>query len=183
MDISEMLVGKSDQLDNIDLMSGPRDFTIKAVRGGNTEQPLNIDLVEFPRPWRPGLTMRRLLAAIWGPEAASYVGKRVRLFRDTEVTFGKAATGGTRLSHASHLDATVTVWLPVSRGQFKEFTVEPLKFDEASQGDAPSNSITPDEVATETDVEALKVMWRAAGPEMRAQIEARVAELNAQGQD
>lgn len=180
LDISEMLVGKSDQLDNIDLMSGPRDFTIKAVRGGNTEQPLNIDLAEFPRPWRPGLTMRRLLAALWGPEASTYVGKRVRLFRDTEVTFGKAATGGTRLSHASHIDATVKVWLPVSRGQFKEFTVDPLTGD-ASQGQA-SPEPTPEQVATETDVEVLKGMWRASSAEVQALIEARVTELRGQGE-
>ena len=40
MDISSMLVGKSDQLDNVDLLAGPRDFTITAVSRGADDQPL-----------------------------------------------------------------------------------------------------------------------------------------------
>ena len=177
MDISETLVGSSDQLDNVDLMTGPRDFTITGVTRGSADQPLNIQLAEFPRPWRPGLTMRRLLAAIWGPEALDYVGRKIRLYRDPKVTFGKSATGGTRLSHASHLDKTVTISLPVSRGKFDDFTVQPLT-DDASQGHA-SPGPTAEQVAAETDVETLKGMWRASGPELRVQIETRVAELNA----
>ena len=126
MDISSMLVGKSDQLDNVDLLSGPRDFTITAVSRGADDQPLNITLAEYDRPWRPGLTMRRLLAHIWGPEADAYIGRRVRLYRDPDVSFGKDKTGGTRLSHASHIDKRVTVSLPTSKGKFGAFTVEPL---------------------------------------------------------
>jgi hypothetical protein len=126
LDISETLIGSSDQLDNVDLMGGPRVFTITEVTKGSNDQPLNIHLAEFPRPWRPGLTMRRLLAEVWGKDASAYVGRRVRLYRDAKVTFGPSQTGGTRLSHASHIDRAVTVTLPVSRGKFDKFTVEPL---------------------------------------------------------
>ena len=121
-----MLVGKSDQLDNVDLLAGPRDFTITAVSKRPGDQPLEITLAEYDRPWRPGLTMRRLLAHIWGPEADAYIGRRVRLYRDPDVSFGKDKTGGTRLSHASHLDKRLTVSLPTSKGKFGAFTVEPL---------------------------------------------------------
>jgi len=93
MDISAMLVGKSDQLDNVDLISGPRDFTITGVSGGSSEQPLNVALAEYDRPWRPGLTMRRLMAAMWNTTDASlYIGRRVRLYRDADVSFGKDKT-------------------------------------------------------------------------------------------
>ena len=61
-----MLVGKSDQLDNVDLLAGPRVFTITGASKGPADQPLNITLAEYDRPWRPGLTMRRVLAAMWG---------------------------------------------------------------------------------------------------------------------
>lgn len=144
MDISETLIGSSDQLDNVDLMSGPRDFTITGVsRGGNSEQPINFTLAEFPRPWRPGLTMRRLLAAIWNTtDANEYVGRRVRLYRDPKVTFGKTSTGGTRISHASHLEKAVTVPLPVSRGQFRDFTVHPLP--DAAPQPLPRGNEAPD---------------------------------------
>lgn len=166
-----MLVGKSDQLDNVDLLSGPRDFTITAVSRGADDQPLNITLAEYDRPWRPGLTMRRLLAHIWGPEADVYIGRRVRLYRDPNVSFGKDKTGGTRLSHASHIERRVTVSLPTSKGKFGAFTVEPL-----IEAKAPTEP-TAEQVASSTDSDALRGMWQASGVERRAQIQARVAEL------
>lgn len=170
-----MLVGKSDQLDNVDLMSGPRDFTIASVTPGPADQPLNIGLVENERPWRPGLTMRRLLAAMWGTDASAYVGRRVRLYRDASVTFGKDKTGGTRISHASHIDKRMTLTLPVSKGKFGAFTVEPLP-------DAPTPAIvaavTDEQIAATTNTNDLRGMWGHATAEQQALIKARVAELN-----
>lgn len=177
MGISDTLVGKSDQLDNIDLIAGPRDFTITRVvvkKGG--EQPVNIDLAEFPRPWRPGLTMRRLLVAIWGEDETAYVGRRVRLYRDPDVPFGDTRPGGTRISHASHIDGTQRRTLPTGRGKVGTFVVDPLP-------DAPAKparkAAEPVDVATMTDRDALRAMWRDASPEIREQITARVAELDA----
>lgn len=178
MDISSTLVGSSDQLDNVDLISGPRDFTITGVSPGAADQPLNIALAEFPRPWRPGLTMRRLLAAIWGTDASAYVGRRVRLYRDEKVTFGKDATGGTRLSHASHIEKRAVVTLPVSRGKVDKFTVEPLP-DVALQPLPRDDEPTAEQVAASTDQNELRDFWQRSGPETRALIQARVAALNA----
>src|SRR4051794_36812330 len=87
MDISDTLAPNSDQLDAVDLLSGPRTFTIKSVSKGDPEQPVNIHLAEFPRPWRPGKSMRRVLVASWGPDAATYVGRRVTLYCDNDVVF------------------------------------------------------------------------------------------------
>ena len=174
MDISEMLVGKSDQIDNVDLLSGPRDFTITGVSKGNPDQPLDITVAEFDRAWRPGLTMRRLLAHIWGKDASLYVGRRVRLYRDAEVTFGKDKTGGTRISHASHMDKSVTVSLPTSKGKFGAFTVAPLPDTEPTITPA-----TPEEVQACTEVAELRAMWATATPEVQTLITARKAELDA----
>ena len=179
MDISATLVSKSDQLDNIDLLSGPRDFTITAVSKGPDDQPLNITLAEYPRPWRPGLTMRRLLAAMWGMEGDAYIGRKVRLYRDPEVRFGSDKTGGTRISHASHMDKRLTVTLPTSKGKFGAFTVEPLTEPVPTKPKAATNAEpTAEQVAACTDTDALRAMWQASGAERQAQIEARVAELN-----
>lgn len=175
MDISEMLVGKSDQLDNVDLLSGPRDFTITGVNKGSVEQPLNIELAEYDRPWRPGLTMRRLLAHIWGKDASVYVGRRVRLYRDPDVTFGKDKTGGTRISHASHIDKAVTVSLPTSKGKFDAFTVQPLTEPVAKA----TPSVSPADIAACTDQARLREWWGIAGPDAQKLIEARAAELKA----
>lgn len=167
MDLSDTIAPTSDQLDAVDLLSGPRTFSIKAVRGGNAEQPVQIDLAEFPRPWRPGKSMRRVLVACWGPDASTYTGRRVRLYCDPDVIFGKEKVAGTRISHLSHIDKTQRVPLLVSRGKGAIWTVEPL----------PDEPAPTDDIAASTDVDALRAMWKSAGPQRRAQIEARVAEL------
>ena len=175
-DISSTLVSNSTQLDNVDLMGGPRDFTITGVTLNESDQPLHIALAEYDRPWKPGVTMRRLLSEMWGSESDAWVGRRVRLYRDDTVTFGKIKPGGTRISRASHIDKTVVVTLPTSKGKFGEFTVEPL----VESDPAPAQSEpTAKAVAACTDPDVLRSMWQVSGPERRAQIEERVTELAA----
>lgn len=176
VDIAHTLVSNSTQLDNVDLMGGARDFTITAAKVDNSDQPLSLTLAEYHRPWKPGLTMRRLIAHIWdSTESEDYVGKRVRLHRDEKVSFGTSKTGGTRISHASHIDKRITVTLPTSKGKFGEFTVEPLIES------APPREFEPtaEDVAASTDTDELRHWWQSSRPERRAQIEARVSELTA----
>jgi hypothetical protein len=106
MNIEDTLAPNSDQLDAVDLLGGPRVFTVESVNKNNGEQPVNVKLAEFPRPWRPGKSMRRVLAYCWGVEAAEWAGRRVELFCDPEVTFGRDKVGGTRISRLSHIDGT-----------------------------------------------------------------------------
>ena len=128
MDISETLAPTSDQLDAIELVAGPRTFTVEAVSAGSDEQPVQIRLAEFPRVWRPGKSMRRVLAAGWGVDASTWIGHRVTLVYDGGVMFGKDRVGGTRISAMSHLKdgKRLTVPLLISRGKSAMFTVEPL---------------------------------------------------------
>jgi hypothetical protein len=127
VDIRSTLISNSDQLDNIDLASGPRVFTVVGTTmNEGAEQPLSIRLAEFDRQWKPGKTVRRVLDGIWGYETDDWSGRRLRLFRDETVSFGKQKTGGTRISHASHIDKPITLTLPTSKGKFGEFRIEPL---------------------------------------------------------
>jgi len=126
MDISDTLAPNSDQLDAVDLLGGPRTFTISDVKRGKTEQPVEIHLAEFPRVWRPGKSMRRVLAACWGTDASVYVGRSVTLYCDEKVTFGPDVVGGTRISHLSHIDKARHIPLMVKRGKSATFTVQPL---------------------------------------------------------
>lgn len=175
MDISDTIAPTSDQLDAVDLLSGPRTFTIESVSKGNAEQPVQIHLAEFPRVWRPGKSMRRVLVAAWGPDASTYVGRRVTLYCDTEVKFGGDRVGGTRISHMTDLKGNKPLSVPllVSRGKSAMFTVQPL-----TEPATPSEP-TAEQVAASTDIDELKGMWRASSPARRKQIEARVAELTA----
>ena len=139
-DISDTLAPKSDQLDAVDLLGGPQTFTITDVSRGNAEQPVQFTLAEFPRVWRPGVSMRRVLAACWGTDAKAYIGRRVTLYCDETVKFGSEVVGGTRISHLSHIDKVRKVPLIVSKGRSATFTVQPLK-------DAPTPAIiSPEQV-------------------------------------
>lgn len=153
MDISGTLAPKSDQLDAVDLLGGPRTFTITAVTKGSTEQPVQVHLAEFDRVWRPGKSMRRVLAAAWGTDGKAWVGRMVTLYCDPSVQFGGEAVGGSRISHLSHIDGPLQVPLLVKRGKSAVVTVQPLTID------------------------LLRGQWQGATPEGRAQIQAQVAAL------
>lgn len=169
-DITETLAPKSDQLDAVDLMGQPpRVFTITDVSRGNAEQPVNVHLAEFDRVWRPGKSMRRVLAYCWGAEASQWVGRRVELYCDDKVTFGSETVGGTRISRLSHIDGPKSVPLLVKRGKSATFKVQPLP-------DAPKPDPNADRIA------ALRTEWETADAERKAAIEAEVAALRTGGQ-
>ena len=179
MDISDTLAPNSDQLDAVDLLTGSRTFTIESVSKGDVEQPVQIHLAEFPRVWRPGKSMRRVLVAAWGPEASTYVGRRVTLYCDNDVRFGGEKVGGTRISHMTDLKGNKPLSVPllISRGKSAMFTVQPLT-EPAPQPSGP----TAEQIAASTDVDQLRGMWNAASSAGRKQIEARVAELTVANQ-
>lgn len=127
MDLTASIEPKSDQLDAVDLIGGPRTFTIKSVAAHNSEQPVNIHLVESDRPWRPSKSMRRVLVAAWGVDGKAYEGRRLTLYCDPDVEFGGIKVGGSRISHMSHIDKPLAVALLIKRGKSAVFTVQPLK--------------------------------------------------------
>jgi hypothetical protein len=162
MDLSDTIAPTSEQLDAVDLLGGARTFTIERVSAGNAEQPVNIKLVEFARPWRPGKSMRRVLVFCWGPDAATYVGRRVTLYCDPEVRFGGQAVGGTRISHLSHIKKRMQVPLLVARGRAGMFVVEPLV--EMPESRAAEQVDWDAELAGAAgDVDALKALYKRAG--------------------
>jgi hypothetical protein len=127
MDLTESIAPKSDQLNADDLISGPVTVTISEVAKGSPEQPVDVRLVEFPgRAYRPSKSMRRIMVSAWGPEAAAYSGRRLTLYRNPEITFGKDKVGGIEISHLSDLAKPLTVALTATRGKRKSFTVQPL---------------------------------------------------------
>jgi len=145
LDMTESLAPKSDQLDAVDLVGGPRTFTIEKVSRHNAEQPFNFHLADFPRVWRPGKSMRRVIAAAWGANAANYAGQRVTLYCDNSVEFGGAAVGGSRISHMSGIDKPLKVPLLIKKGRSAIFTVQPLP-----DAPAPTTPTIPDDIRATT---------------------------------
>ena len=186
MDLTESIAPASDQLDAVDLLTGPRAFTIEKVSAGSVEQPFNFHLAEFARVWRPGKSMRRVLVKAWGPDASVYVGRRVTLYCDETVRFGSDVVGGTRIKAMTDLPGgkRLSVPLLISRGKSAMFTVEPLTDAAPAKAKPPAKPAAKTEpiaadIAMCTDRDLLGEMWRKSGPARRKQIEARVAELNA----
>ena len=165
MDITESLAPTSDQLDAIELVAGPRTFTVEGVSAGTAEQPVNVKLEGFPRVWRPSKGMRRVLAAGWGVEAAAWVGRRVTLFYDPAVTFGKDRTGGTRISHMTDLPGNKPLSVPllITRGKSAIFTVQPLS---AAPAPAQAKPPTAEELIAQAEkaasIDDLNVIARQA---------------------
>jgi hypothetical protein len=127
MDISQTTAPKSDQQNFDDYIGGPKTVTIEKVTPGSLEQPVDVHLVEFPgRPYRPSKSMRRVLVKAWGIESSAYTGRRMTLYGDPEVTFGRDKVGGIKISHLSHIEERLTLALTVTRGKRAPFNVEPL---------------------------------------------------------
>ena len=173
MDLSEHIAPTSDQMDAVDLIGGPQTFTVERVTAGNSEQPVNYHFAEFPRPWRPSKSMRRVILAAWGKDTSTHTGRRITLYCDPNVMFGKDKVGGTRIKAMSDLPGGKTFSTPllITRGKSATYTVEPLTEP------APRPAPTADDVVRCTDVDTLRAMYRAADENVRALIMTRVAEL------
>jgi hypothetical protein len=195
-DITETLAPASDQLDAIELVSGPRTFEVERVSRGNAEQPVQVHLVDFPRPWRPGKSMRRVLAAGWGNDASTWVGHKVTLFFDADVTFGREKPGGTRIAAMSHIDGPLSVPLLISRGKSATYKVDVLPDTPGASvapAGGPQSKAAPGVLAPDgapgVDIEGcdsiptLRGWWKDADTSTRKKIEARVKALEAEALD
>jgi hypothetical protein len=81
MDMTASIAPKSDQQNYDDYLAGPHTVTVSAVTQGTLEQPVNVELTEYPgRPYKPSKSMRRVLVAAWGADSTAYVGRRITLF-------------------------------------------------------------------------------------------------------
>ncbi len=142
-DFASTLKARSDQLNADDLVGGPITVQIVGSREGtDIQQPVVLRLSGGHQPWKPCLTMRRLLAIATGSTStAAVVGRWVTLYRDPEVTFGKNKEGGVRMSHLSGLDRTVTARLAVSKGKKGTFSVAPLRTPDQRQQGAPTANL------------------------------------------
>jgi len=139
MDISNTLAPNSDQLDAVDLLSGPQTFTVDRVTKGNAEQPIQVHFREFPRPWRPGVNQRRVLGNVWGTDSAEWAGRRLTLFCDQEVAYGGQKVGGIRVSHMSHIQKRTGTPIIPTRGKSTIYNVDPLKEQAPTTHTAPAN--------------------------------------------
>ncbi len=129
---------RSDQLNADDLLTGPVTVTITAARlTGDDKQPWAFDLEEYPgRPFKPCLTMRRILSAAFlneETEAMECNGERLTLYCDPEVKWGGDKVGGVRISAMSKLPDLNPFPVTERRGKKSTVTIQPLASPTADQ--------------------------------------------------
>lgn len=194
MDISETTAPKSDQQSFEDFAGGiTRIVTVTAVNRNNAEQPVNVELAEFPgRPYRPNLSMRRVLRDVWGKDTSAYIGRQLELRGNPDVMFGGQKVGGVEIKAMSHIDGPKTVSLIATKARRKPFTVQPLPADKKPTAPAASNISSEDlsmwialfnEATTMADLgkawDDAKVAGVTVHPQIVAAKDARKTELGA----
>lgn len=165
MDISETLAPKSDQQNFDDYLTGPRTVTIAAVDVPGGDQPVKVELVEYPgRPFKPNKSMRRVLASAWGPESSAWIGRRLTLVGNPKVVYGGKAVGGIEIAAMSHLDKRLTLSLTETRGKKRSFTVDPLTDAKPAPVKPPEDAPNWHELAdlAKGDTAALRALWMSA---------------------
>lgn len=153
---------RSDQWNADDFHGGPRTFTIAGVKHGAAEQKYDVELVEGEgRVWRPPNGMLSVLVQLWGDDAAQWRGRRVTLFKDPAVRFGKEVPGGIRISHMSDIGSkAASPKITVSRGRKAPYPVQPLT-DAAPSSATPSRDFLAEATAA-TSVDDIKAIWMDA---------------------
>lgn len=132
MDLSRTIIPKSDQINFEDVQTTSITATIKSVRAGNKEQPVFIDLEGYEgRPYKPSLSMRRVLVGGWGNDGKDWVGKSLTLVGDPNVKFGGVKVGGIKVKAMSGIESNFSMMLSVSRGKRVEHFVEKLSINTA----------------------------------------------------
>ena len=182
IDMSETTLAKVDQLNAEDLITGPPHVPDHPGLAGwpPTTSPLR-------SRWRVGrptglgsrdLSMRRVLKAAWGNDGETYVGKRLTLFNDTSVRFGGDRRG--RHPHQPHVGPAQRSGVQVgadrdARARRRSTRWTPCSTPPPHLRTAPRAAA--ERVAAETSIAVLERMAQVSGPERRAQIEQRVADL------
>lgn len=128
MDVSKTIVPRSDQINFEDVQTTTITAEIKAVRAGNKEQPVFIDLAGFEgRPYKPSKSMRRILIGGWGNDGHKWVGKYLTIYGDRSVKYGGVAVGGIKIKAMSDIGGNFSMMLTESRGRRREHFVEKLE--------------------------------------------------------
>ena len=155
VDISQYTYSKGKQTNADDLVAAPRTVVVTdVVLTGDEKQPLAVRYEgDEGKPFLPCLTMRKMIAAIWGKESDAWIGQSLTLFRDPSIKFGPDTPGGVRISHMSGIDKTISVQLLEKRGKRRTYTIVPLVVEKVKQQDKPAPQPEPN--APDIDKEAL----------------------------
>lgn len=131
VDISNTIKAKSDQLNAGDLIGGPVIVKVIEVISRSGDQPVSIRIDGGLQPFKPCLSMRRVLAKLWGVETDAWIGKSMVLFNDPTVIWAGKPEGGIRISHLEGITKAEEVPVRASKRAVTRYMVEPLVIQQA----------------------------------------------------
>lgn len=153
-DLRHTIVPKSDQLNADQLLGGPMTITVTKVTAVSGDQPVTINYAgDNGRPFKPCLTMRKVLVLAWGHDGNAWVGKSMRIYTDPSVRWGNAEVGGVRISHLSDIAQDIRVSLAATKGKKVMYEIKKMV-----EGDAQFVAA----MKSAQNVEALKEAFAAA---------------------
>ena len=139
VDISQTIKAKSDQLNAGDLIGGPVIVKVIEVISKGGDQPVSIRIDGGLQPFKPCLSMRRVLAKLWGVESDNWIGKSMVLFNDPTVIWAGKPEGGIRISHLEGIAKAEEVPVRASKRAVTRYMVEPLVIQQSQpEQNAPS---------------------------------------------
>ena len=112
MNFADTIKTKSDQL-NADDFIGKDDLiiTITEVKcNDKQDQPVSIHYKgDNGKPFKPCLSMRKLIAYAWGVDESQFIGRSMTLFRDASVKWAGENVGGIRIKAMSNVESKLSV--------------------------------------------------------------------------
>lgn len=158
MDVTKLIIAKTDQLNSDDLIAGDRTVKITRVEEGNKEQPLKVFFEgDGGKPYKPGLSMMRVMVRIWGAESEDWIGHSMTLYNDPNVSFGGTKVGGIRISHMTGLNGEKSFPLTVAKARKSTYTVKPLQ--KAAPAVDPEEAFKSAKFAADRGTAAFKSWW------------------------
>jgi hypothetical protein len=127
-DLRDAIQPKSDQINADDLIAGPKTIRItRVVKMQSGEQRVHIYFEgDNGKPWKPCITMTRVLVEAWGPDSKQFVGRSVTIYRNPKVKWAGLEVGGIEISHLSHIERDFVTAVTVTKGKRKGHLVKVL---------------------------------------------------------
>ena len=120
-DMSSTIKPKSDQLNADDLLLEGKYIKIRKVDvdASRAQQKAWIYYEgDDNKPYKPNVSMCRVMTQLWGKNGDDYIGKTLFLYREPKIRFGKDQCGGIRISKMSHIESeSMMVSITISRGK------------------------------------------------------------------
>ena len=133
IDVSHTIIAKSDQLNALDLP--PSETIVKIIDVkvmADKDQPVHLHLEgREGRPYKPCLSMRRILVNAWGQYAEQWIGQSMSLYCDQGVKWAGKEVGGIRIARLTGIDRSVSAPIALNRSMREIHTVDPLVINQA----------------------------------------------------